>query len=169
MTKASDKNATEPYGCKQPRFVIRSANHGDIDRCSELLAMLFKEEHEFYPDQENQHRGLGMILDNPSSGTVIVCEDTWNRSIPAMTVLLYTISTALGGKVGILEDMIVDPSYCSHGIGSKMLRHALEFAEKTGLERVTLLTDGDNVKAHEFYRKNGFIRSDMIVFRKILT
>ncbi len=168
MPRTHDTISAGSYGCKQPGLVIRSAEHADIDNCCELLAMLFAKEHEFTSEKERQRRGLGMILDNPSTGIVIVCEDTSNHSIPAMTVLLFTVSTALGKKVAILEDMIVDPSCRSLGIGSAMLRYALDLAEKKGLGRITLLTDGDNRRAHEFYRKNGFTRSDMTVFRKIL-
>jgi len=60
---------------------------------------------------------------------------------------------------------VVDPSYRSRGVGSLLLREAAALARSEGLARITLLTDGDNLRAHAFYERNGFDRSEMVVFR----
>ena len=150
-------------------MVIRSATPGDIDRCSELLACLFEQETEFSPDPECQKKGLQTIIENPSQGTVFVSENKKSGLIAGMVVLLYTISTALGKRVALLEDMIVDPAYQSQGIGSSLLQHAVRFAREKGFGRITLLTDEGNIAAHNFYKKNGFVRSGMVVFKKIIS
>ena len=150
-------------------MVIRSATTDDIDRCSELLAALFEQEAEFTPDSQCQKKGLQMIIENPSHGAVLVCEDKNNGFIVGMAILLYTVSTALGKKVALLEDMIVDPAYRSQGIGSLLLQHAVGLAEDMEFGRITLLTDEENKTAHAFYRNNGFVQSGMVVFRKIIS
>lgn len=147
-------------------MVIRSANLGDIDRCCELLTILFEKEAEFSPDPECQKKGLQMIIENPSYGTAFVCESRNDGYITGMIVLLFSISTALGMKVALLEDMIVDPDFRSRGIGNHLIQHAVRFAEDKGFGRITLLTDADNGNAHDFYKKNGFTRSGMVAFRK---
>lgn len=154
---------------KQQSMAIRSATPEDINRCCELLTLLFEQEAEFTPDPENQKKGLLLILENPSSGTVLVYEDNEKGCIAGMVVMLYTISTALGKKVVLLEDMIVDPVYRSQGIGSQLLHHAVNLAKNIGFGRITLLTDENNENAFDFYNKNGFRRSDMVVFRKIIS
>lgn len=150
-------------------MAIRSAIPEDINRCSELLAHLFEQEVEFFPNPESQKKGLRLILENPSSGTVLVYEDLDKGFLAGMVVLLYTISTALGRKVVLLEDMIVDPAYRSQGIGSQLLQHAVSFVRDMGFGRITLLADKNNTNAVGFYKKNGFKRSDMVVFRKIIS
>ncbi|MBL6957009.1 MAG: GNAT family N-acetyltransferase [Chlorobium phaeobacteroides] len=147
-------------------MLVRYGNADDSDRCCELLGYLFDQEAEFFPDPETQQKGLEMIFNNPDSGTVFVCEERQSRVITGMVILLYTVSTALGKKVALLEDMIVDPAFRLQGIGNMLIEHALSHAASKGIERVTLLTDLDNTDAHRFYETNGFVRSGMIVFRK---
>lgn len=154
---------------KQQSMVIRSATPEDIDRCCELLEHLFEQETEFFPDPELQKNGLRLIIENPSEGTVLVSVNEQKGVITGMVVLLYTISTALGKKVALLEDMIVDPAYRSQGTGSHLLQHAIRHVRNMGLARITLLTDHSNATASKFYEKNGFTRSDMVVFRKIIS
>jgi predicted N-acetyltransferase YhbS len=90
---------------------IRIAEPADIGSCARLLNILFSQEHEFTPDQRKQEAGLGMIIGNPSVGTVFVCES--EESIIGMVILLNMVSTALGKKVVMLEDMIVEPAWRS--------------------------------------------------------
>jgi len=145
---------------------IRKAEPTDIESCARLLNILFSQEHEFTPDQRKQEAGLGMIIGNPSVGTVFVCES--EKGIIGMVILLNMVSTALGKKVVMLEDMIVEPAWRSKGIGALLLEHASRWARNEGYGRITLLTDGDNVPAHHFYEDHGFVRSSMVAYRKRL-
>ena len=141
----------------------RIATVSDISQISELLDSLFSQEIEFIPNKEKQENGLKMIIDNPTLGHVLVMEKS--NKIIATINLLYTISTALGAKVVILEDMIVSSKFQKEGIGSKLLQNAIDFAKQQQCQRITLLTDKSNTIAHEFYAKNGFKCSTMIPFR----
>ncbi|MEE9905089.1 GNAT family N-acetyltransferase [Chlorobium sp.] len=145
-------------------IAVRTADPADSIRCAELLGTLFSQEVEFRPDAAVQQRGIEMIVRNPEVGRVFVC--TVDGTIQGMVLLLFTVSTALGRKVALLEDMIVDPTFRGAGIGSMLISHAISFAEKQGLARITLLTDGDNSRAQEFYSRSGFMRSSMTVMRK---
>lgn len=144
---------------------IRRATHDDIHECCRLLQYLFTIEAEFRPDRQLQRKGLEMIIRNPEETGIVLVAEEGNR-LQGMVVLLSTISTALGKKVLILEDMIVDPEVRSRGIGSALISSAGEYAEKEGFGRITLLTDHDNAAAHAFYIKHGFRPSSMKVFRK---
>lgn len=149
-----------------PDIVVRSAVAADSMRCAELLCTLFSQEREFLPDPEAQRRGIELIVNNPDAGRVFVC--TVDGTIQGMVLLLFTVSTYLGRKVALLEDMIVDPAFRGEGVGTMLINHAVLFAEKQGLGRITLLTDHDNSRAQEFYSRAGFMRSSMIVMRKLL-
>ena len=82
--------------------------------------------------------------------------------------LLYTVSTALGARVALLEDMVVAPDARGAGVGSALLAHAISFARKQGCRRITLLTDGANDAAQRFYARQGFGPSSMVPMRLAL-
>jgi len=82
--------------------------------------------------------------------------------------LLYTMSTALGGRVAILEDMVVHPKHRNKGYGSLLLKAAITLAEQNNCLRITLLTDLKNNSAIKFYRQQGFVQSAMTPMRLML-
>lgn len=137
----------------------------DIPQLCHLLGQLFDQEEEFIVEPEKQRRGLQMIMDNPDHGQVLV---GYLKGKPvAMVTLLYTVSTALGGRVCLLEDMVVDQAYRQLNLGTRMLEYALDYAANhAGALRVTLLTDSDNSLAQKFYTRQGFVPSAMLVMRK---
>lgn len=136
----------------------------DIPALCHLLDLLFEQEKEFKPALAAQMLGLELIIKNPNIGTIIVARD--NGELIGMVNILYSVSTALGARVAMLEDMVVTNSVRDCGVGSKLLTFALEYAKEQGCKRITLLTDYDNEAAHRFYQKHGFSRSSMVVFRK---
>ena len=139
----------------------------DIPSLCELLESLFIQEAEFSFDKEVQVRGLKAIIENNDVGDILVVRD--GDKVIAMVNLLYTVSTALGARVGILEDMIVSDANRGLGVGSQLLEKALDVAREKGCKRITLLTDHDNEGAHRFYERHGFSLSTMVVFRQLLS
>ena len=94
------------------------------------------------PDRMKQERGLRLILEQPSRGRIFVYR--WNDAIVGMVNLLFTISTAEGGFVVLLEDVIVRVDYRGRGVGQQLLSHVIEYAKKKEFLRITLLTDRIN-------------------------
>ena len=146
-------------------YEIKTAGVDDIPQLSEILAELFSQEKEFMPEDSVQQKGLEQIITRPETGTVFKLYDPDNGFITGMVSLLYTVSTALGGKAAILEDLIIRKEYRALGLGTKLLSAALKYAEENGILRITLLTDSENQKAHQFYAKHGFSKSTMIPMR----
>jgi ribosomal protein S18 acetylase RimI-like enzyme len=68
---------------------------------------------------------------------------TRGPNILGMVSLLFTISTAEGGKAAWLEDLVVRPEQRQRGLGTRLLRAAVDWARKEGLTRITLLTDAE--------------------------
>ena len=143
--------------------VIECATLLDLPALSELLSTLFTQELEFAPNETAQHRGLTRIISNPDVGVILVARE--GSGIVAMVNLLFTVSTALGEPVAILEDMVVTPSARHGGIGTALLNHAIELARNRGVKRITLLTDRDNHAAQRFYARHGFTESTMLPMR----
>ncbi len=144
----------------------RTVEERDVARCAELLGILFAQEQEFDPDAEAQSRALSMIIRNPEMGRIFVVEI--DGVIEGMVMLLFTVSTVLGRKAALLEDMVVAPAWRNKGLGTLLINHAVDFARSEGFGRITLLTDRNNEAAQQFYRAQGFAQSEMVVFRKLL-
>jgi GNAT superfamily N-acetyltransferase len=145
---------------------IEEATAADVPELAELLNVLFAQEADFQPDREKQMRGLRLIVDAPDRGRIFLART--DGEVVGMVSLLFTVSTAAGAAACWLEDMIVRPDRRRKGLGSRLLRHALEYAKANGFVRVTLLTDQVNAEAIRFYERHGFRRSAMIPLRKQL-
>jgi len=139
------------------RFDLAKA--ADLARLVELLGILFESEAEFSPDAEKQRAALQAILSDPAKGKVYVARD--GREVVAMASLLYTISTAEGGKAALFEDLVTAPEHRKRGIGEALLKHVVAEARREGVLRITLLTDMQNERAQAMYRRVGFVGSPM--------
>ena len=148
---------------EKEHVVIEPATEADLDELSEMLGELFAQEGDFRPDKEKQLRGLRLIFEQPSRGRVFVLRQ--NGAIVGMINLLFTISTAEGGFVILLEDLVVHKKFQGKGYGRRLLQHAIDFAKQKNFLRVTLLTDRPENVAQEFFRHHGFVESSMIPMR----
>jgi len=144
---------------------ISLATESNIEALCDLLDLLFTQEEDFVADREKQRASLKTIIGDPQIGEILILKDDGN--IVGMVSLLYSISTALGGRVAILEDMVLDPNHRGQGAGTLLLTHAVEHAKKVQCKRITLLTDNDNEQAIRFYKKQGFEISGMIPLRLV--
>ncbi|OHX34885.1 GNAT family N-acetyltransferase [Methylomonas sp. LWB] len=142
---------------------IDLARAADIAVLSDLLTELFDQEAEFCPDSTAQQRGLAAIIGDPTIGEILVARED-GRPV-GMVSLLYTVSTALGGRVAWLEDMVVTANRRGSGIGQGLLKAAIAHAKSGGCRRITLLTDAENAAAQDFYRREGFNASPMRPYR----
>jgi ribosomal protein S18 acetylase RimI-like enzyme len=139
------------------RFDVAKAS--DLPRLVELLGILFESEAEFSPDAEKQRAALQAILADPAKGRIFVARE--GRQVVAMASLLYTVSTAEGGKAALFEDLVTAPEYRKRGIGEALLKHVVNEARNEGVLRITLLTDMQNERAQAMYRRAGFAGSPM--------
>ena len=146
---------------------IDKASPADIPALSELLSALFAQEEEFAPNPAAQAQGLAQIIQNPEVGVVLVARH--GGQVLGMVGLLFTVSTALGGRVALLEDLVVSAEARNAGLGAELLAQAIAVARVQGCKRITLLTDRANEAAQRLYRKQGFVVSNMVPMRLALT
>jgi GNAT superfamily N-acetyltransferase len=127
---------------------------------------LFEVSGDFSADRAVQERGLQLILEQPNRGRIFVVRN--HDQIFGMVNLLFTISTACGGFVVLLEDVVIHPAHRGQGFGTLLLEHVAEFAKNKQFKRITLLTDRISAESQEFFKKRGFEYSNMIPMRKII-
>ena len=144
---------------------IEPATIEDLPQLTELVMALFSEEEDFTPDRHKQEHGLKLILEQPSRGRIFVLRT--DHTLIGMVNLLITISTAEGGFVILMEDVIVHPMHRGQGYGSRLLKHAMEFAREKKFKRITLLTDKISAESQKFFQKHGFSFSRMIPMRLV--
>ena len=142
---------------------IDFATDDDLEPMADLLAELFTLESDFRPDRDKQLAGLYLILENPTVGQLFVLRVA--GQVAGMANALFTVSTAEGRRVVLLEDVIVSKAYRGKGLGRRLVEHVLAWAAAHGLPRVTLLSDKDNAPALAFYERLGFEHSAMRVLR----
>lgn len=145
---------------------IDFAGQEDLPQLADLLAELFTLESDFRPEREKQLRALRSILDAPEIGRLFVLRI--DGRVAGMANALFTLSTAEGGRVLLLEDVILRREHRGNGLGRQLVEHVLDWARGQGMTRATLLADRDNQAALDFYRKLGFATSNMTVLRKPL-
>lgn len=145
---------------------IEQATLEDLPQLTDLLIDLFSQEGDFTPNRAKQMRGLRLILEQPNRGRIFVLRQ--NDVLLGMINLLFTISTAEGGFVVLLEDVVVRHEYRAQGLGARLLDHAIEYARKKDFQRITLLTDRVNEHGQKFFKEHGFVESKMIPLRLYL-
>ena len=149
------------------QLLIEPATIDDLPQLADLLYDLFSQEADFIPNREKQLRGLRLILEQPNRGRIFVLRA--GPRIIGMINLLITISTAEGGFVLILEDLIVHSDHRGRGFGGRLLEHAIAYAREKGFLRITLLTDKKESRPREFYEQHGFRQSGMVPMRYYFT
>jgi GNAT superfamily N-acetyltransferase len=147
--------------------VIEPATSEDLDELSSLLGELFSQESDFRPNKQKQLNGLRLIFEQPNRGRVFVLRR--DRAIVGMINLLFTISTAEGGFVILLEDLVIHKAYQDQGYGSQLLRYAIDFARQKNFLRITLLTDRPEIRSQNFFKRHGFHESSMMPMRLLLS
>lgn len=145
--------------------VIRPAQLEDLGAMVPLLQALFAIEEDFRPDPDRQRRGLTRFLDGCGKHRAILVAESKGRVI-AMASIQILISTAEGGPVGLVEDVVVAEDCRGCGVGRHLMAAIVAWAEERGLTRLQLLADRTNFGALDFYNQEGWLPTRLICLRK---
>lgn len=148
------------------RATIRNAQLQDIDALVLLLRQLFEIESDFEFEPGLHRRGLALMLDGCLKHKCIKVAEIRGRVV-GMCTAQTLISTAQGGIVALIEDLVVDASLRGQGIGAKLLHSIEQWAHSRGATRLQLLADCNNTSALTFYGKNGWQRTHLVCIRKM--
>lgn len=102
-------------------------------------------------DKKNAERIFDKINSNPDH--IIAVAVIEGKIVGSTTLLIETKFIHNGGKVGHIEDVVVDKEYQRKGIGEKIITYLLRYAKDQGCYK-TILDCVDDVKP--FYEKLGF-------------
>lgn len=150
-----------------PRYRIRPAREADVPELCSLLSELFAIESDFAVDRTVQRRGLTALLSAGEPHAVILVAEQRGEVI-GMASCQRLISTAEGGPVGLVEDVVVRADRRGLGIGAALLDEMEQWAARFGLKRLQLLADADNPRALDFYQRRGWAPTRLVARRKRL-
>ena len=148
----------------EPGITLGEAGESDLEAMAELLGELFTLESDFVAARDKQLRALRQILTTPQIGRLFALRV--DGELCAMANALITVSTAEGGPVLLLEDVIVKAGWRRRGYGRLLVDHVFAWGRQAGMTRVTLLADHSNASALAFYARLGLTRSAMVVLRR---
>ncbi len=89
-----------------------------------------------------------------------------DKNVVGMCSVQILISTAEGGKVGLVEDVVVSKNYQGHGVGRTLMSAIDNYAKELGLSRLQLLADKNNHLAIGFYKNIGWGNTNLICLRR---
>jgi len=129
-----------------------------------LLGVLFSIEKDFEVDQDKQQSGLELMLKDCNNRYIMVAE--LDKQIVGMCTAQILVSTAEGGIVALIEDLVVEAPYRGQGIGKDLLLAIESWAIVRGARRLQLLADCNNASALDFYNKMDWKFTQLICLQK---
>lgn len=147
------------------KVTVRNANLDDLVAMAGLLSELFTIEDDFTIDHQKQLHALQLLLQNPDA-TLLVAEIS--GYMVGMVSMQSLISTVMGGKVGLIEDMIISEDFRQKGVGTLLLSAMIDVSQQLGYQRLSLGADRRNDSALAFYRTFGFETSNMGLMYRIV-
>lgn len=139
--------------------------YADIGALVNLLEELFAIEADFSFDADKHRQGLRLMMDGCSKHKCIKIAEI-DKEIVGMCSAQTLISTAEGGVVAFVEDLVVQSQWREKGIGQMLLDAITSWSSVRQLKRLQLLADSENGPALAFYRKNGWKPTQLICLRK---
>jgi ribosomal protein S18 acetylase RimI-like enzyme len=76
--------------------------------------------------------------------------------------IIGTVIAGFDGHRGWLYSLAMLPQHRRKGIGTQLVKKAIEELKKLGCLKVNLQINSDNTEVVEFYKKNGFLVEDRI-------
>ncbi|MFW5785115.1 MAG: GNAT family N-acetyltransferase [Chitinispirillaceae bacterium] len=84
-----------------------------------------------------------------------------SESVPAGLAVCFEMFSTFAVKPLInIHDLIVHPSFRRRGVGKAIMEGIESFAKRSGCSKLTLEVRGDNYKAQNLYRKQGYDECD---------
>lgn len=136
-------------------MIIRKAELSDIKELTPLMV----EFRAFYQMESNQEELQAFIKNkiNNRDSVIFVAEES--NALIGYVQLYSSFSTIKLSDIWILNDLFVWEFFRGKGVASQLIDTVLGFSEKGQRKQVWLLTENDNKRARQLYKRKGFINT----------
>lgn len=107
-------------------------------------------------------REFRAVAHAPFGGLIVARHKETARIVGMATLIAYQ---KLEYRVGIVEDVVVNPEYRGNGIGRALMKEVLRSARGAGLHHLSLTSSPERVEAIALYESLGFKKRDTYSFR----
>lgn len=136
-----------------PKIIVRKAEQKDIEPLKELIIGYLNFYKRPIPEDTKIENMIDHFIKHPEEGCQLVAEE--DRRLVGFTTLNAIWSTTRMGKVGLLNDLFVNPSDRKKGIAESLMQQTIKEARERNYPIMRLLTAHDNTPAQQLYDKTG--------------
>jgi len=140
-------------------LLIRHATEADVSRLVELLVLgsLSGVPRDEDPDDPAPYRAALRQIED-AGGAVLVAE-SGRTVVGVCQLIVFRHLQHRGGLCAEVESVHVHPDHSGGGVGSALVRAAIDRARSMGCYRVQLTSNAARTEAHRFYDGLGFVPS----------
>lgn len=136
-------------------IIVRQSTVFDLDR----LVPLFDAYRQFYRKPSDPDLARRFLLERfQHNESIILLATRQDGSAVGFTQLFPSFSSVSAARIFILNDLFVQPDARRSGVGSLLLKAAVEFSRALGAARLTLSTELTNDTAQALYEGEGWKR-----------
>ena len=130
-------------------LIFRTLNENDYNKDYFLLLNQLSNSNNL-----NQNNFKEIFYNIQKTSEIYIYEDiTTNKIVASATLMIEQKFIRNGGKVGHLEDVVVDKDYRKYGLGKKIVLNLVNLAKEKGCYKIIGNCDNSVIK---FYEKIGF-------------
>ena len=156
--------ATHPISGEN--FSFRAATKTDADTLTGLIRKYYEfDQIPFY--EEEIRAGLATFLGEPTQWRAWLIQQ--DQISVGYVILSMGVDLEVGGRLGTITDLYLEPEWRGRGIGRKTLGFLEDFCREEGLEALELQVERDNTEAFALYQSFGFHSHDRIPMSKRIT
>ena len=134
-----------------------------IEDCREVYKLIcYLEDTEF--DYSTFQSIYPELISVPNNTYLVALEE--NKIIGFMS-LEMNYKLHHNGRVGIIEEFVMDPNTRSKGYGKEFLAFAENYMKQQGCLCIELTSNFRRTRAHSFYEKNGFSKTSYKFFKDL--
>jgi len=105
---------------------------------------------------------LDLLEQDPGLGVQLVAEA--DGRLQGFASLYACLDTLVADRILVMNDLFVDPSLRSHGVGAALFDASLAYATANGYARLDWVTAQDNKDAQRFYDRHGGRRGPWVSY-----
>jgi GNAT superfamily N-acetyltransferase len=112
------------------------------------------DEHAIPIESAALERAVRGLVEVPERGVILVARDA--NSAVGVAAVSYSWTIERGGKAAWLEELYVLPAWRGNGIGTALLRAAIDAARRFGCSAVDLEVESSHERVEALYERHGF-------------